>query len=84
MRRSCPTLFAPLLREGLPALAIVLAHGPEDIEHEGAVGSAVSGMLHSARQHVSLHRSQLVWDTVHYKGLHPTQDDPELLVLVGV
>jgi 2-iminobutanoate/2-iminopropanoate deaminase len=84
VRRSCPTLFAPLLREGLPALAIVLAHGPEDIEHEGAVGSAVSGMLHSARQHVPLHRSQLVWDTVNYEGLHPTQDDPELLVLVAV
>src|SRR6266540_3627754 len=81
---SCPRRFAPLLPEGLPALAIVLAHRAEDVQHEGALGSAVGGMLHPAREYIALHRSQLVGNAVHDERLHPTQDDAELLVLVAV
>jgi 2-iminobutanoate/2-iminopropanoate deaminase len=41
-------------------------------------------MLHSAGKHVALHRSELVRDAVDDERLHPSQDDPELLVLVTV
>jgi 2-iminobutanoate/2-iminopropanoate deaminase len=41
-------------------------------------------MLHSAGKNVALHRSQLVRDAVDDERLHPSQDDPELLVLVAV
>jgi 2-iminobutanoate/2-iminopropanoate deaminase len=41
-------------------------------------------MLHSSRKYVALERSELVWNAVDDKGLHPSQDDSELLVLVAV
>jgi 2-iminobutanoate/2-iminopropanoate deaminase len=41
-------------------------------------------MLHPAGQHVALHRSQLVRDAVDDERLHAAEDDPELLVLMGV
>ena len=41
-------------------------------------------MLHSARKHVALHRSELVWNAVEDERLHSPQDDSELLVLVAV
>jgi 2-iminobutanoate/2-iminopropanoate deaminase len=68
----------------LPAFPIVLTHRPEDVENEGTVGSAVRGVLHAPGEHVALQRSQLVWDAVDDQCLHPSEDDPELLVLVAV
>src|SRR5512132_1621663 len=62
--RHCPSAFAPLLRKRLPALAIVLAHGPEHVQHQGALGPAVGGMLHTAGKDVPLERPQLVRDAV--------------------
>jgi 2-iminobutanoate/2-iminopropanoate deaminase len=41
-------------------------------------------MLHSARKDVPLERPELVWNAVDDEGLHPAQDDAELLVLVTV
>jgi 2-iminobutanoate/2-iminopropanoate deaminase len=41
-------------------------------------------MLHSARKDIALQRSQLMRDPVDDQRLHPSQDDPELLVLVAV
>src|SRR5512133_549704 len=82
--RRCPTAFAQLLRERLPTLAVVLAHGTEHVQDEGALGAAVGGVLDSARKHVALEWPQLVRNTVDDKRLHPAQDDSELLVLVAV
>ena len=73
-----------LRRFCVPALAVVLAHRREDVEHERSVGPAVRRMLDAAWKDVGLERLQLVRDPVDDERLHALEDDPELLVRMAV
>ena len=77
-------LHRELGRFGLPALAVVLAHRAEDVEHESAVRTAERGVLDPARKHVCLERLELVRHALDDERLHALEDDPELLVRMAV
>jgi len=68
----------------VPALPVVLADGPEDVEDERAIRPAIRGVLDTARKDVRLHRAELVRHSVDDERLHPFEDDAELLVRMVV
>jgi len=59
-------------------------YGAEDVQDERAFGTAVRRVLDPAGEDVALERAELVRLAVDDEGLHPAQDDAELLVLVTV
>lgn len=61
-------------------VAVVVAHGVEDVEHERAVGTAVRRMLDPAWKDVRLEAPELVCHPVDDERLHSVENDPELLV----